>query len=176
MQNLHILFHSKEYSLQSSIKNKSCLLNFRRIQKALKWLGWTIYGKGYKENIIENQIEKVDNLARSTLLNKCNAVQKNIIPFSVTYSPTLPNIREIITKYWHILNISNMVGALTSFHFNDFLKNFDMFSQYLVQSITKKSHFLLIGSGITTTYQYILKSIENLLIQNYFYSMAKKYK
>ena len=69
-----------------------------------------------------------------------------------------------------------MVGALTSFHFNDLLKNFDMLSQYLVQSITKKNYFLLIGSGTTTTYQYILKSIENILIQNYFYSMAKKYK
>ena len=28
----------KEYSLQSSIKNKSCLLNFWWIQKAFKWL------------------------------------------------------------------------------------------------------------------------------------------
>ena len=29
---------------------------------------------GYKENIIRNQIEKVDNLERSTLLNKTDAV------------------------------------------------------------------------------------------------------
>ena len=41
--------------------------------------------KGYKENIIRKQIEKVDNLERPTLLNKTNAVWKNIIPFSVTY-------------------------------------------------------------------------------------------
>ena len=40
--------------------------------------------KGYKENIIRDQIEKVDNLQRSTLLNKTNAVRKNLIPFSVT--------------------------------------------------------------------------------------------
>ena len=58
--------------------------------------------KGYKESIIGNQIEKVDNLERSTLLNKTNATRKNVIPFSVTYSPTLPNIREIINKRWHI--------------------------------------------------------------------------
>ena len=56
--------------------------------------------KGYKENIIRNQIEKMDNLERSTLLNKTNAVRKNIIPFSATYSTTLPNIREIINKHW----------------------------------------------------------------------------
>ena len=59
--------------------------------------------KRYKENIIRNEIEKVDNMERSILLNKTNAVLKNVIPFSVTYSPTLPNIREIINKHWHIL-------------------------------------------------------------------------
>ena len=38
--------------------------------------------EGYKENIIWKQTEKVDNLERSTLLNKTNAVRKNVIPFS----------------------------------------------------------------------------------------------
>ena len=37
--------------------------------------------KGYKENIIINQIEKEDKLERSALLNKTNAVRKNAIPF-----------------------------------------------------------------------------------------------
>ena len=52
--------------------------------------------KGYKENIIRNQIKKVDNLERSTLINKSNAIRKNVIPFSVKSSQTLPNIRQII--------------------------------------------------------------------------------
>ena len=68
--------------------------------------------KEYKENIIQNQIEKADNLEISTLLNKTNAVRKNVIPFSVTYSATLPNIREIINKHWHILNINNTFGNI----------------------------------------------------------------
>ena len=63
--------------------------------------------KDNKENIIRNQFEKVGNLERATLLNKTNAARKNVIPFAVTYSPTLPNIREIINKHWHILNINN---------------------------------------------------------------------
>ena len=28
------------------------------------------------------------------------------------YVPTLPNIREMINKYWHILNINNAFGAV----------------------------------------------------------------
>ena len=63
--------------------------------------------KGYTENIIRNQIEKVLNQGKSTSLNKTNAVQKNMMPFLVTYSSTLPIIRETINKYWHILNINN---------------------------------------------------------------------
>ena len=35
--------------------------------------------------------------------NKTNAVRKNVISFSVTCSPDLPNIREIISKHQHIL-------------------------------------------------------------------------
>ena len=62
----------------------------------------------YKKNIIQNQIERVDNLERSAQLNKTNAVRKNVISFSVAYSPTLPNIREIINKKWHILNTNNI--------------------------------------------------------------------
>ena len=65
--------------------------------------------KGYKENIIRNQIKKLDNLERSTSLNKTNAVLKIVIPISVKYSPTLPNFRKIINKHWYILNINNTV-------------------------------------------------------------------
>ena len=54
--------------------------------------------RGYKENIIRNQIKKVDILERSTLLNKTNAVRKKGILFTVTYIKTSPNIKEIIIK------------------------------------------------------------------------------
>ena len=40
--------------------------------------------KGYKENIIRKQIEKVDNLERLTLLNKTDEIGKNVTSFSVT--------------------------------------------------------------------------------------------
>ena len=68
--------------------------------------------KGYTEKIIRNQLEKLDNLERSTLLNKTNPLRKNLIPFSVTYSPTLPKIGKIINKHWHISNINNTFGIV----------------------------------------------------------------
>ena len=60
------------------------------------------------------------------------------------------NKTENIQKRTQRFNL--IVGALTPFHFNVFKKRFDMLSQCLVQSITKKKHFLLVVSGTTTTY------------------------
>ena len=83
--------------------------------------------------------------------------------------------RQLIKYRIELNNIfSNLIGrALTPFHFNVFLKN------VLIVPI-KKNHFLLVGSKTPTTYnplfQYILKSWKNVLIQNYVYSNAEKYK
>ena len=97
-------------------------------------------------NIIRKQIEKVDNLERSALLNKTNAVRKNVIPFLVTYSPTLPNIREIINKHWHILNINNTFGnvfkptSVIAFRKNTSLRQIIGYNQKLLkvkQNVTK---------------------------------------
>ena len=49
-----------------------------------------------KKTSFKYQIEKVDNLDRSTLLNQTNALRKNVILFLVKYSLTLSNIRKII--------------------------------------------------------------------------------
>ena len=38
---------------------------------------------------------------------KSNAVRKNVVIFLITYGPTLPYIKEIINKHWHILNMNN---------------------------------------------------------------------
>ena len=49
---------------------------------------------------------------RSALLNQINSVKKNVILFSVTYSPTLLNVRDIVDKDLHILNINNTFGIV----------------------------------------------------------------
>ena len=83
-------------------------MNTKGIQITLLKDSWRM---DTKKTSSKNQIEKLDNLKRSTLLNKTNAKRKNLILlFSVAYSPTLPNIREIMNKHWYILNINNAFG------------------------------------------------------------------
>ena len=107
----HPLSLKKSISYSQALRIKHVSSTFDKYKKDSNEFDKRLVEKGYKEKkIIRNQIEKVDNLEKSTLLNKTNAVRKNVIPFSVTYSPILPNIREIINKHWHILNINNTFG------------------------------------------------------------------
>ena len=96
----HPLSLKKSIPYSQTLRIKRICSSFDEYKKHSNDLVKRFVEKGYKENIIRNQIRKVDNLERSTMLNKTNAVRKNVITLSVTYSPTLPNIREIISiKY-----------------------------------------------------------------------------
>ena len=53
----------------------------------------------YNELTVRKQIERVDHLDRSLLLKHCKPKHKDTIPFSLTYNPVLPNIKEIINKH-----------------------------------------------------------------------------
>ena len=106
----HPLSLKKSIPYSQTLRIKRVCSSFDEYKKHSNDLVKRFVEKGYKENIIRNQIRKVDNLERSTMLNKTNAVRKNVITLSVTYSPTLPNIREIINNHWHILNINNTFG------------------------------------------------------------------
>ena len=96
----HPLSLKKSIPYSQTLRIKRVCSSFDEYKKHSNDLVKRFVEKGYKENIIRNQIRKVDNLERSTMLNKTDAVRKNVITLSVTYSPTLPNIREIINvKY-----------------------------------------------------------------------------
>ena len=69
-------------------------MNTKTIQ--MTWLN-NSWKKGTKKTSFETKSKKYT--IWRIKLNKTNAVQKNVIPFSVTYSSTLPNIREIINKH-----------------------------------------------------------------------------
>ena len=62
-----------------------------------------IFNKGYTKDVVIQQIRKVDQLNRKQLLHKQRRHDKQCIPLSVTYSRALPNLKNILTKHWHIL-------------------------------------------------------------------------
>ena len=63
--------------------------------------------KDSNESTVRKQIQRADHLDRSLLSKNCKPKHKHSIPFSVTYNSVLPNLKEIINKHWHILNIDS---------------------------------------------------------------------
>ena len=64
----------------------------------------------YKEEVLDEQIKKVDRIKRKDLFTCKEKNNKNRIPLSITYNRTLPNISKIVNRNWNILQIN------TEFH------------------------------------------------------------
>ena len=59
--------------------------------------------KGYKKDVIIQQIWKVHLLDQKQLLHEQNRHDKECKALLVTYSQALPNLKNILTEHWHIL-------------------------------------------------------------------------
>ena len=104
---------ARPFSLKKSIPYSQALRikcicsTFEEYRKHSQDLIKRFVEKGYNELTVRRQIERVDHLDRSLLLKHCKPKRKDAIPFSLTYNPVLPNIKEIINKHWHILSIDS---------------------------------------------------------------------
>ena len=52
-----------------------------------------------------HQISRVDNLDTRSFLQTSKTFKLGIILFSVAYKPSQLNIKRVISKHWHTLNI-----------------------------------------------------------------------
>ena len=62
--------------------------------------------RAYKENILKDQINKVDNIDRKDLLSKKEKIIKDRIPCLITCNRKLPMMHKIINKHWNVLQIN----------------------------------------------------------------------
>ena len=63
--------------------------------------------RGYEENILKDQTDKVDNTDRKDLLQKKKEKSnKARIPCIITYIRKLAMMRNIINKHWNVLQIN----------------------------------------------------------------------
>ena len=61
---------------------------------------------GYHHNTLKEQIEKARVQERTLLLNRNPEEVKQSIPISITYNRTLPKIKSIVDKHWHVLQVN----------------------------------------------------------------------
>ena len=62
--------------------------------------------RNYPFHIIDNAFQKVRALPRDMALTETVKSVKKLVPYVITYNPSLPNIGEIINKYWGLLALS----------------------------------------------------------------------
>ena len=88
------------YSLKKSIPYSQAL-RIRRICSTFQ--DYHSHSRKLIEQSDNKPIRKVDQLDRKQLFHQQKRHDKQCIPLSVTYSRALPNLKNILTKHWHIL-------------------------------------------------------------------------
>jgi len=79
-----------------------------QLQNSLNDLKRYFQNRNYPTQIIDSALNKTRNLTQHEALNTAICtMEKNIVPFTIQYNPSLPNIGLIINKYWSLLNLSN---------------------------------------------------------------------
>ena len=75
-------------------------------EKHTKNLKKQLIKKGYPEAMVNEEIQKATNQGRTGLLNKEKTETGTYLTLRVTYYKALPNIKTILKKHWHILNVN----------------------------------------------------------------------
>ena len=67
--------------------------------------------RGYDRSLIE-QLNKANLQERQQLLKEKKKETATNIPLSLKYNRTLPKIKEIVRKHWHLLHINPNVAEI----------------------------------------------------------------
>ena len=86
--------------------NKICY-NRSDLHNNCKRLLNTLTKRGYNKKDTTTQINRAISIPRNELLNKIKTSNTERLPLTVTYNRTLPDLKTIIDKNWHILQIES---------------------------------------------------------------------
>ena len=67
--------------------------------------------RNFPMSVIDQAFSHVSGMSQEDALQQRHTEKKHVLPFTVTYNPSLPNIGNTIHKYWDLLNISKQEGV-----------------------------------------------------------------
>ena len=88
------------------MKIKTICSTLTKYKKHCAILKQNFIERGYKENILKDEIDTVDNIDQKYLLSKKEKNIKDRIPCLITYNRKLPMMCKIINKHWNVLQIN----------------------------------------------------------------------
>ena len=100
------LIKSIPYSQVLSLK-KICA-ETSELSKNPQVLKESFINRGFKEKFLNTKFQRLSEIERDALLTpKSKEKDQKRIPFITTYNKTLPNLKQIINKPWHLLQINS---------------------------------------------------------------------
>ena len=78
------------------------------LSKNLQVLKESFINQGFKEEFLDTEFQRLSEIERDALLTpKSKEKDQKRIPFITTYNKTLPNLKQITNKHWHLLQINS---------------------------------------------------------------------
>ena len=98
----HSLAKIKSISCSQALEIRRISSTFQDYHNHSRKLSEQFINKAYKKDAVIEQIQNVDQLDRKQLPHQQKRHDKQCMQLSVTYSRSLPNLKDIIKKRWHI--------------------------------------------------------------------------
>ena len=70
--------------------------------------------RGYTKNNLTTHIERANSIPRETTLVQTPRAQNNRLTFITTYNRTNPDIKDVLQKHWHLLQLDSNLGTIFS--------------------------------------------------------------
>ena len=98
----------KSIPYSQALRLKKICAETSELLKNLQVLKESFINRGFKEKFLDTEFQRLSEIERDPLLTpKSKEKDQKIIPFITTYNKTLPSLKQIINKYWHLLPINS---------------------------------------------------------------------
>ena len=68
--------------------------------------------RGYPQNLINNTLSEVKFQKRTQALLQQNKTKKRILPFITQYHPAVPNLKEVLTRKWYLIQQQPLLNQI----------------------------------------------------------------
>ena len=93
-----------------ALRLKKICAETSELSKNLQVLKESFINRGFEEKFLDTEFQRLSEIKRDALLTpKSKEKDQKRIPFITTYNKTLPNVKQIINKHWHLLQINSNI-------------------------------------------------------------------
>ena len=97
----------KSILYSQALRLKRICAETSELSKNLQVLKESFINRGFKEKFLDREFQRLSEIERDALLTpKSKEKDQKKIPFITTYNKTLRNLKQIINKHWHLLQIN----------------------------------------------------------------------